>query len=121
MESVALFSHYGGLSLLVGKNRDGTYNYYNVTNYTDRLLDMILRPEYFGLPKILTSLPLGRLEPAIVMVDFVRFLTQCERLAVTGNYYLGRDSDDGDNSDNGHFTIEFYAESLIYKYRIIRP
>ncbi len=51
------------------------------------------------------TFPLGRLEPGTVMVDFIRALTKdCE--SVNSNYYLGKDDMDGDNSDNGHFTID---------------
>lgn len=48
--------------------------------------------------------PLDRLEPSIVMINFILdYLKGNER--VTNNYYLGRNSNDGDNSDNGHRTI----------------
>lgn len=39
-----------------------------------------------------------------VMVDFVRWLTK-DIDRVDNNYYLGKDENDGDNSDNGHFKI----------------
>ena len=44
--------------------------------------------------------PLYRLEPNYVMVEFIASLGEG-----TG-YYLGRDRDDGDNSDNGHHEIK---------------
>ena len=55
--------------------------------------------------------PLGRLEVSTVMVDFMRwflggnnFLIR-DNNRVTRTLYLGTDANDGDNSDNGHYTI----------------
>ena len=48
--------------------------------------------------------PLSRLEPQTVMVDFVREITK-DLEVVDSNYYFGFDSNDGDNSDNGHHII----------------
>lgn len=49
--------------------------------------------------------PIQRLEPEIVMIDFIREIThKMERVA--SNYYLGKTEEDGDNSDNGHYEIE---------------
>lgn len=54
------------------------------------------------------SLPLDRLEPSTVMVDFIRHLvTEVDILhEVSSDYYLGVDENDGDNSDNGHHIIK---------------
>ena len=52
--------------------------------------------------------PLGRLEPSTVMVDFMRWFlwnTFRDGKRVTRTIYLGTDANDGDNSDNGHYTI----------------
>ena len=54
--------------------------------------------------------PLGRLEVGTVMVDFMRWFLGGPNILqpqnrVTRTIYLGTDPNDGDNSDNGHFTI----------------
>ena len=54
--------------------------------------------------------PLGRLEVSTVMVDFMRWFLGGPNILqpqnrVTRTIYLGTDPNDGDNSDNGHFTI----------------
>ena len=49
--------------------------------------------------------PLGRLEPATVMVDFVRFATSGDE-RVMSDLYLARTPFEGDNTDNGHFEID---------------
>ena len=55
--------------------------------------------------------PLDRLEPGTVMVDFIRWMAGRELAGaswqrITSNFYLGKDSEDGDNSDNGHVEID---------------
>jgi len=61
--------------------------------------------------------PLARLEPATVMVDFIKWITmpmeaefeeveEENALHIENNYYVGKDQNDGDNSDNGHHQIE---------------
>lgn len=84
-ESVALFSHWSGMYLVGEAKRFAA-----------------------DLEKETGSLrlgPLRRHEPCTVMVDFIRHLTS-EMPRVLGNYYLGEDEEDGDNSDRGHFRIE---------------
>ena len=54
--------------------------------------------------------PLGRLEVSTVMVDFMRWFLGGPNILqpqnrVTRTIYLGASPNDGDNSDNGHFTI----------------
>ena len=49
--------------------------------------------------------PIDRLEPETVMVDFIRWYLK-DSGRVEGNYYLGKNSEDGDNSDNGHWTFD---------------
>jgi hypothetical protein len=85
-ESVALFSHWGG-RMFVAVAR----------GYVRELKD---EAQQAG-----STFPLFRLEPQTVMVDFIRMLTQGVT-RVQHDYYLGRDKDDGDNSDNGHFVID---------------
>lgn len=84
-ESVALFSHWGGEEFVDLAEK-----------YTACLKK---RPCVKN-----GSMPLDRLEPATVMVDFIRFVTKDEK-EITSDYYLGRDKNDGDNSDNGHSVI----------------
>jgi len=70
------------------------------------------------------STPLTRLEPRVVMVDFIRHLWETgwlkgrdigifgggtafeETGRINDSIYLGKDENDGDNSDNGHFIID---------------
>ena len=81
-ESVALFHHWGGLE------------------FVD------LAEEYVAqLPRGEVSMPLDRREPGTVMVDFIRHITQ-NMDRVKSSLYLGKDPEDGDNSDNGHFVID---------------
>ncbi len=90
-ESVVLFSHWGGMTLVaVAKG------------YARELK---AEAQKAGL-----TWPLYRLEPSIVMVDFIRMLTEGVG-RVTSDYYLGRSEADGDNSDNGHFVIDLDGES----------
>jgi hypothetical protein len=83
-ESVALFNHWGGREFLD-----------EVNQYVTPLKKERGNSEVE---------PLQRLEPATVMVDFIRYLTHKQR-RVMSNLYLGKDQNDGDNSDNGHFTV----------------
>lgn len=50
-------------------------------------------------------MPLNRLEPNTVMVDFIRHITKNMK-RVYRNYHLGKNETEGDNSDNGHFVID---------------
>jgi hypothetical protein len=84
-ESVALFSHWRGKDLL--------------NDALQYLRD--LKEEVKGK----SCEPLERLEPGTVMVDFIRDLTKDEK-RITSDLYLETDSSKGDNSDNGHFTID---------------
>lgn len=71
------------------------------------------------------STPLSRLEPRIVMVDFIRWLWENNWLVekdyntkkptgrTNDNIYLGRDQHNGDNSDNGHWVINLSDMTLI--------
>lgn len=87
-ESVVIFSHWGGMEF-----------YQNAKNYVQSL------KRHLKLTEGPCSDPLGRLEPNTVMVDFIRHITKpLER--VNGDLYLGKTANDGDNSDNGHFTID---------------
>ena len=84
-ESVVLFSHWGGMEF-----------YKKAVAYILGLSK--------GVGKRVMN-PLDRLEPCTVMVDFIRYITKgMDR--VESDLYLGVDEFDGDNSDNGHFTID---------------
>ena len=105
-QSPAFFSHWAGTSLLD-----------SVEAYLNELREEIDAMEHPN------SEPLDRLEPGTVMVDFIRWIAECEvgpprsvndefvehrtkRRRITSNFYLGKDSEDGDNSDNGHVEID---------------
>lgn len=52
-----------------------------------------------------TMMPIDRLEPNTVIVDFIRYLT-VGMTGVESSLYLGATENDGDNSDNGHHEID---------------
>ena len=93
-ESVALFSHWGGRAFLK-----------EALQYIREL-----KKEIGEKKEALT--PLGRLEPSTVMVDFIRHLTKdMDRL--NRDLYLGKDEDDGDNWNNGHWDIDLISGDFI--------
>ena len=94
-ESVSLFHHWGGMSFL-----DEALEYVN--NLTEDITNGNMDNTY----------PLGRLEPATVMVDFIRFLTK-DMKRVNHNLYLGKDKNDGDDSDNGHYIIDLGTKKIL--------
>lgn len=84
-KSVVLFNHWGGL------------------DFKETAEDYVKTLKTWANGKAME--PLQRLEPNTVMIDFIREITKnMER--VTCSLYLGKDEDDGDNSDNGHFEID---------------
>jgi len=82
-KSVTLFSHWGGEEFASEADRYVTE----------------LKSERKGVLN-----PLDRLEPNTVMVDFIRHITKGQD-RVESNLYLGKDENDGDNSDYGHVEI----------------
>lgn len=87
--SVILFHHWGGIEF-----KDVA------ENYVSELKSWVkgkYQPKY--------SDPISRLEPNTVMVDFIRYITQGKE-RVDSSIYLGRDENEGDNSDNGHHIIK---------------
>jgi len=84
-KSPVLFSHWGGMGFVETAKK-----------YADNLTKRKIG---------LSSAPLDRLEAQTVMVDFIRKITEGVK-EVESNYYLGRTSKDGDNSDNGHHIIK---------------
>lgn len=93
VDSVTLFSHWGGREF-VDKAED----------YCEALIEKV-KSHY------LAWLPIGRLEPQTVMVDFIRSLTTGQNI-VGSDLYLGKDEFDGDNSDNGHYILEFQGNKV---------
>ena len=85
-ESVTLCSHWGGYEFVKTAER-----------YTRKLLK--------ESKKNGESLPLDRLEPETVMVDFIREITKEEK-RVDSDLYIVPTPNDCDNSDNGHFVID---------------
>lgn len=86
--SVALFHHWGGMDFLD-----------RAKEFVDELRTKKEGKEY---------MPLDRLEPSIVMVQFIHVYT-AENYGddeIESSLYLGKDGNDGDNSDNGHFEID---------------
>ena len=83
-ESVVLFDHWGGMERVE-----------NAREYVDALVLERMGQE---------MMPLDRLEPGTVMVDYIRYIAQ-GRERIEGSWYLGATPDDGDNSNNGHHQI----------------
>jgi hypothetical protein len=83
-KSVVLFNHWGGMEFVGAARR-----------YVRDLKKEVGKKE---------TLPLERLEPETVMVDFIRYLTW-NMTRVESSIYLGATESDGDNSDNGHHII----------------
>jgi hypothetical protein len=87
-ESVVLFSHQDGISLVDDACR-----------YVQQLQEWAR--------DVGPTNPLSRLEPATVMVDFMHGHIHCtDGGRIESNFYLGHDGHDGDNSDNGHYRID---------------
>jgi len=87
-ESVYLFSHWDGMDF----KKDAL-------KFVDELYKSI-NTECNGA----VSNPISRLEPNTVMINFINW--KFPKGLIKGNYYLGKDEEDGDNSDNGHFAIK---------------
>lgn len=109
-ESVSLFSHWEGEHLL------GLVREYLEGLRKDEVVNSDCGP-------------LSRWEPNTVMVDFLRWLSVrgdlnsstyesgnlVEVNRTLGNYYLGRDKNHGDNSDNGHYKFHLRKPSKVAK------
>lgn len=93
--SVVLFSHWGGMEFV-----DEAKQYVKD-----------LKKEIESLRKEISSGPLTRLEPNTVMVDFIREFSK-DMHRVESDFYLGKDEDDGDNSDNGHIIIHLENKKM---------
>ncbi len=85
--SPVLFSHWGGMAFVD-----------EVREYVDELIKEEGRNGG-------GEDPLARFEPGTLMVDLVRYLS-ARQSRVRRDLYLGRNQNDGDNTDNGHFVID---------------
>ena len=101
-ESVPLFNHWGG----------SDFPKYAL-NWVKKLKREVLKRR----PNI--STPYTRLDPQNVMVLFIADLQKDKQFAdytnkerITHSIYLGKDTNDGDNSDNGHFVIDINCEKI---------
>ncbi len=101
-ESVPLFNHWGGKEF---------------PQYALNWVKKLKREVNENKEKI--STPYTRLEPQRVMVLFIADLQKDKRFAdytneerITHSIYLGKDKNDGDNSDNGHFVIDINCEKI---------
>lgn len=83
-KSVVLFSHWGGMEFVE-----------HAKNYVNELIKEVGTNE---------TMPLERLEPETVMIDFIREITKEEK-RIMSDLYLGATENDGDNGDNGHHII----------------
>ena len=88
-KSVVLFSHWGGMDEVA-----------LAKSYVRRLKDQFKGSQV---------LPLERLEPDIVMVDYIAVNVSKHKTStghVMSGYYLAVNSNEGDNYDNGHWIID---------------
>ena len=102
MESVPLFNHWGGRE----------FPQYAL-NWVKKLKREV------NEKKDNISTPYTRLDPQNVMVLFIADLQKDKQFAdytnkerITHSIYLGKDKNDGDNSDNGHFVIDINDEKI---------
>lgn len=87
-ESVVLFDHWGGQAL-----------FNSAVDYAEELIKEIGDK---------TCMPIERLEPDTVMVDFIMRYGEHHLSGgrIKSSLYLGATEHNGDNSDNGHLTID---------------
>lgn len=88
-----LFSHWDGTSLLDV-----------VQEFLNELKEYCQKTDPEG------SYPLCRYEPETIMVAFIKYLHENnnreKRQYFLGNYYLTKNENEGDNSDNGHYIVD---------------
>jgi len=90
-ESIKLFSHWDGIEF-----------YNEALTYADHLICKIIKLENKTIIRY-GEKPLYRLEPEIVILDFIRWFIKRHKLCeINHNYSIGR----GDNLDNGHHIID---------------
>ena len=96
--SIAFFSHWDGKTLIKVVN-----------TYADGLQAWLAKEG-----KDTVREPLHRLQPDTVMVDFIVWFGKTQEGRITGNYYLGKDANDGDNSDNGNWVYDLDEMDWVY-------
>ena len=89
IRSVAIFSHW-----------DGTDFLFMVKDFLEWLKHDVKAPE---------NTPLGRMDPSIVALLFSYWVVKQNGVIPSSGYYLGKDQNDGDNSDNGHYIVDLNA------------
>tara|TARA_R110002020_G_scaffold158924_1_gene342474 strand:- start:88 stop:465 length:378 start_codon:yes stop_codon:yes gene_type:complete len=111
-ESVALFNHWGGEEFAI-QTRNWFRTYKTKLSVTEEK-DVLNGTD-----------PITRFEPQNLMVQYIHNLFRqplnCsfdESLEATPEYvshsiYLGADEHDGDNSDNGHYTIDINTGEIL--------
>ena len=87
-KSVVVFCQYGGQNIIKFAN-----------DYIKKLKKELNDKESQHMPG------LNRLEPELVMIDFIRYAIG-DKTRKKQTLYCGIDERDGDNSDNGHFIIK---------------
>ena len=104
-ESVTLFNHWGGEEFIEV-----------VKDFLDELAKHLKKDGKFT-----DYDPLDRLESQTVMLNFILFLGRTNTAKyLTHSYYLGKDRNDGDNSDNGHYLFKLHKTGTEILYTIIR-
>lgn len=88
-KSVVLFNHWGGKSFPKLANEFIEYQ------------KSVAKTSVKKHPNV--SDPTTRMEPNTLMVQFIAWLQ--EKGEINDSIYLGKTENDGDNSDEGHFTI----------------
>jgi hypothetical protein len=95
--SVVLFSQHMGKTIQI-----------KVNEYIHQLKQQLLT----RLDNKRCCFPIDRLEPEIVMLDFIRWLTKNEQIIET-DLFLGKHRNDGDNSNNGHWIYDLKNDKWI--------
>ena len=93
-DSPVLFDHWGGFDRAI-----------HARDYAQQLRDETGR----------RNTPLDRLEPGYILVDYLRELVTAPDFEASGLQrclYLGATVDNGDNSGNGHFTIDLTLDPV---------
>ncbi len=102
-ESAAFFSHWRGKQLLEDVKA--------FSKWYEKIRESRLESEY--------SDPFMRKDPDFVIMLFSWWVVEKrlgEGFIVDGDYYIGKNDKDGDNSDNGHYIIDVDDWSIKKKY-----
>ena len=93
-ESVAFFAHWAGRWMLA-----------SVESYWKELNKELDGSSFY---------PLQRLEPNTVMLDFIKWFFSDSDARIWSSFYLGKDDNDGDNSDNGHWIFDLQKGEWVH-------